>query len=428
LVVANTIGTGVFLSAGFMAQDLGPLAILLAWVAGAALAMCGAVAYAENARLLPQSGGEYRYLSTLVHPAVGSTAGWASMLAGFSGPMAINAMFAGAFAQRVIPRLEPRVFAGALIVGITLVHAFSLRVSRLGQNLLVIAKAVLVAGFVVLGLWLGSWQWPTWVPPHHPEGFALLPFVTSQFYVAYAFSGWNAAIYSAEDFAHPTRDVPRAMVWGCAAIGAAYLLVNWIFVANLTPASAAVVTETQDVTLAHVIAQELVGATGAVLISAFLVIVFISTTSALGFMGPRVYAEMAKDGLLPRWLGSRGDHRPPTASVLLQGGLSLVLVFTQSLRGILQDVGAVLVLFAALTAAALFRVRRVLGTPPSRLSRVAAVVYALAAVWMLYYGLSQQSQLWAWLLGLTIAGVGSSVVTRALARRAERRGPEHRHP
>jgi APA family basic amino acid/polyamine antiporter len=401
-----------------MAQDLGPAAILLAWVAGAALAMCGAVAYAENARLLPRSGGEYRYLSSLVHPAVGSTAGWASMLAGFSGPMAINSMAAGAFAQRVIPGLEPRLFAGALIVGITLVHAFSLRVSQVGQNLLVIAKAVLVAGFIVLGLWLGSWQWPAWVPPHHPEGFALLPFVTSQFYVVYAFSGWNAVIYAAEDFARPTRDVPRAMLWGCAAIGAAYLLVNWTFVANLTPARAAIVTESEDVTLAHVIARELVGAPGAVLISSFLVIVFVSTTSALGFMGPRVYAEMAKDGLLPRFLGSRGDHRPPTGSVLLQGGLSLVLVFTQSLRGILSDVGAVLVLFAALTAVALFRARSVLGASPSRLGRVAAVAYATAAIWMLYFALYHQPQLRFWLLGLTIAGVGSSVVTRARAGRA----------
>ena len=41
LVVANMIGAGVFVSAGFMAQQLRPGAILLAWVVGALLALCG---------------------------------------------------------------------------------------------------------------------------------------------------------------------------------------------------------------------------------------------------------------------------------------------------------------------------------------------------------------------------------------------------
>ena len=37
LVAANMIGAGVFLSAGFMAQDLGPYTLMLAWVLGAML-------------------------------------------------------------------------------------------------------------------------------------------------------------------------------------------------------------------------------------------------------------------------------------------------------------------------------------------------------------------------------------------------------
>ena len=99
MVIANMIGAGVFLSTGFMAQDLNPKQILLAWAIGAFLALSGARAYAEIAQIVPKSGGEYRYLSTLVHPALGYLAGWASLLLGFSAPIAIDAFAAGAFAN-----------------------------------------------------------------------------------------------------------------------------------------------------------------------------------------------------------------------------------------------------------------------------------------------------------------------------------------
>ena len=102
------VGAGVFLSAGFMAQDLGPGAILAAWVIGALIALAGVRAYSQVARWVPRSGGEYRYLSELAHPALGYLAGWGSLLVGFSAPVAINALAAGTFATIVFPGLDPR--------------------------------------------------------------------------------------------------------------------------------------------------------------------------------------------------------------------------------------------------------------------------------------------------------------------------------
>ena len=103
LVAANMIGSGVFLSSGFMAQDMGPGTILVAWLVGAALALAGAQAYAALARAIPRSGGEYRFLSELLHPALGYLAGWASLLVGFSAPIAVNALAAGAYTATLVP-------------------------------------------------------------------------------------------------------------------------------------------------------------------------------------------------------------------------------------------------------------------------------------------------------------------------------------
>ena len=91
LVVSNMVGAGVFISAGFMAQDLSPGLILASWLIGALIALCGARSYAAVATWVPRSGGEYRYLSDLMHPALGCLAGWGSLLVGFSAPIAVDA-------------------------------------------------------------------------------------------------------------------------------------------------------------------------------------------------------------------------------------------------------------------------------------------------------------------------------------------------
>ena len=70
------IGAGVFLSAGFMAQDMGPGPILLAWVVGAILALSGARAYAEIARLAeddrsPVTLSTYRFAAAKLTKFIG---------------------------------------------------------------------------------------------------------------------------------------------------------------------------------------------------------------------------------------------------------------------------------------------------------------------------------------------------------------------
>ncbi len=92
LVVANVIGAGVFATSGLALSDLGsPLRVIAAWFIGGLLALCGALSYGALARLIPESGGEYLYLSRALHPATGFIAGWISLLPGFTGAIAFAA-------------------------------------------------------------------------------------------------------------------------------------------------------------------------------------------------------------------------------------------------------------------------------------------------------------------------------------------------
>ncbi|MBN2360366.1 MAG: APC family permease [Deltaproteobacteria bacterium] len=421
IVVADMIGAGVFLSAGFMAQDLGPAALLLAWLVGAGIALAGTRAYAAVAEIVPRSGGEYRYLSELLHPALGYLAGWASLLLGFSTPVAVDAIAVGAFAQTLHAGLPARPIALAAIALLTALHALDLRASKWTQDLLVWVKVALVIGFVALGLVAGRNQWPTWQPPHLGTGFPLAAFMGSLFFIAFAFSGWNAAVYVAEEFEQPRRDVPRSMFIGCGLVAVLYLLVNWVFVANLTPERAAVVFEYEQsrITLGHLIAQDLIGAGGGAVMSVLTIVAFLSAMSAMMMIGPRVCAAMARDGFLPRVFADRSG-RPPVGSVLLQGAIAVLLVFTQQLQQVLTTVGAILTLFSALVAAALFRVRFSdrPGPRPSAGALTGAAVYIISAAWMLYFGFRDSPGLLLWLGGVAVIALVAYLAT----------GRRHRQP
>jgi amino acid transporter len=405
MVIANMIGAGVFLSTGFMAQDLTPKQILLAWAIGALLALAGARAYAEIAQTVPRSGGEYRYLSTLVHPALGYLAGWASLLLGFSAPIAIDAFAAGAFANTLDSSIDPKLFAALIIILLTGMHAIGLRFSVTAQNVLVIIKIVLVFGFVVAGLMGGHNSWPQWRPSSEHATFPLGPFMQNLFYIAFAFSGWNAAVYASGEFKNPKRDVPRAMIFGCAIVGLLYLFVNWVFVANLTPEQCKVVFtyETARVTLGHLIMKTLVGDFGAACMSILAIIAFISAMSAMTFLGPRVYAAMARDGFLPRILQGK-EGKPPIGAVILQGAIAIFLVFAYQLQQILNNVGAILTLFSALTVFSLFwiRFRRKSLRQPAAVALLAALLYLMLSGMMLYFGFKRSATLNLW--------VGASIV------------------
>src|SRR5262245_32786359 len=389
LVVANMIGSGVLTTPGFMAMDLAPSHILFAWFVGGVLALCGARAYAAAAEAIPRSGGEYRYLSELWHPALGYLAGWTSLLVGFSQPVALDAIAVGAFADTLIPGLDVKVVATATVVGVTALHAFDLRASKVGQNGLVAVKIALLLGFMAIGLAAGNNELPTWAPDSAKAGMPLAAFFGSLVFIMFCYSGWNAAIYASEEFVTPQRDVPRAMLIGCAAVMLLYLVVNWVFVANLTPAhfSEWIRGDRDRITLGHVLMRDLIGAGGAKVMSMVVLVVLVSAVSALTMIGPRVYGARARDGFLPRVFAG-ADGKPPLGALVLQGAVAVFCVWTQSFRSLLGTVGAILTLMAALTALGVIRMRfdaRFINRRSDSVTLLAAAAFAGGAAWMLYF-------------------------------------------
>lgn len=424
LGVANMVGVGVLTSNGYMARSLPAAAILAIWLIQGFLALAGARTYAALAVLRPTSGGEYRYLSDLLHPALGVFAGWTSLVVGFAAPVAANAFAAAAFLRALFPSLPVAPTAASLVVLFTVAALARLTLAKGTQDALVIAKLVLLSAFVALGLSRGhhgatlsgfaaraeSASAQAGAPP-----LAVTAFVVNLFYAAYAYSGWNAAAYAAGAFRDPARTVPRAMGLAAVLVTAFYLAMAYVFVNNLDGHDLGQWNEAR-VTMAHLLVAKLAGPRAATLASLGIVLVLGSCISAMMLTGPRVTSAMARDGFLPTSLAGSDTH-PRATTVLLQGGLALILLLTSSFERLMAGVGVALTASSALCALALLRMPKTdVRAFSARGARTAALVYfvgASAEVVMALW-LFPQALLWlAGLAALTLAGYRRAVTIKA---------------
>lgn len=358
LVVASMIGSGVFVTAGFMAKDLSAAAILAGWLFGGLLAGCGAYCYAAVAERIPRSGGEYRFLYDVFHPLAGYMAGWISIVFGFAAPIAMAAMAAGAYSDVLLARGSGVPVALALVIGLGAVQASGLKWGTPIQNLGVALKVVTILVFI-FGAFLSGMMAPGRALPGPAAVGELvsMPFAIGQIYIGFAFAGWSAAVYMASEVRDPARNVPRAMLLGCAAVTVVYLLLNLVFVTVLSPAELSVIAQTQDksLTLGHMVAIRILGETGGRLASAMVFLILVSTICAMTMTGPRVCDAMARDGLLPGWARWRQGRFGGLGPVGLQTGIAVLLLVSNSYEALLNAVGVTLAIFGAASAAAIVK-------------------------------------------------------------------------
>ncbi|QDU61208.1 putative amino acid permease YhdG [Planctomycetes bacterium Pan216] len=358
------VGAGVFTTSGFTLQSLGsPAWVVLAWLVAGAIALAGADAYGKLARAMPESGGEYLFLSRAIHPAFGFVAGWISLIAGFSGGIAYAAT---AFESYLFPETHrptwisedaPAIF---LIVVTGLLHGVRGRVGVVAQNVVVAIKL----GLLVVLLLLAATTLPT-----HPwggtsveggeGGFPFVAFAQSLVWISFSYLGFNAAVYLTEEAEEPERTVPWALLLGTSTVVVLYLLLNAVFVY----ANPEAVVGKPDV--AALAAQALGGDWFGRLARMTVVIALVTSVFSMMMAAPRVYAKMAADGLLPGVLRFEGDS--PRAAIVLQVLLASGLVYWSTLRDLLDYLGLTLSVCAACTVSCLFvpRVRKATTPTPS---------------------------------------------------------------
>ncbi|MGE0823727.1 MAG: APC family permease [Candidatus Binatia bacterium] len=359
LVIANMIGAGVFTTSGFALGDLGtPERVLLAWVIGGGVAFCGALSYGALVRRMTESGGEYLFLSRAVHPLLGFVAGWVSLLAGFTGAIAFAATTFETYVlpDSMRPAFLPRdVVASAVVLLAGAVHGRRVEVGAQSQNLIVGVKLGLIGLFLLYAL--AKFSAPVWhggpIPaPGEPlPPFSFPAFAVTLMWISLSYSGFNAAVYVAGEARNAEVIAPQSMVIGTLIVTAIYLALNAIFV--YAPAPEAIAYQ-QDVAARAAFA--LGGAPLALFVRAIIALALLTSVLSMVMAGPRVYARMAEDGVLPALFRMQEDI--PRTAISLQVILAITVIWIAELQELLSYLGFTLSVSAAVTVASLFVLRR----------------------------------------------------------------------
>lgn len=386
LVIANMIGTGVFTSLGYQVIDIeSGFSILMLWVIGGVIALCGALVYGEIGPAFPQSGGEYNYLSKLYHPAVGFVSGWVSVTVGFAAPIAAAAVALGLYVNKIFPAAAPTWLAVLVVLLLTALHATDLRLGSTFQKIFTAIKVLVIVFFIAAGFFSHPQHEISFMPPEFPwDEIISAPFAVSLVFVTYAYSGWNASSYIAGELDNPQKNLPRSLLIGTGVVTLLYVLINYIFLYTVPIGELKGYTE-----VGYLSAEKIFGGTIGAFMGLVIAVLLVSTLSAMILTGPRVMHSMGSDMPALRFLTLSNKKGVPYAAVIFQSLIALVLILTSSFQSLITYVGFTLSLCTFMTVAGVFVLRARFRTTQAKYKTwgypFTPLIFLAATGWVMYF-------------------------------------------
>jgi APA family basic amino acid/polyamine antiporter len=434
-VVSNVIGSGIFTTSGFLAQDLGnPSLILGSWLLGGFLALAGALSYGELGARIPRAGGEYVFLRAGFGPLPAFLTGWASFWVGFSAPIAAAAI---AFVEHMsfffptltieseatrglgwLDRIGPGHFVAiSAIVLMALIHRRTAIVGARFHVGVTGIKVALISLLILGGLAMGRGDVGHFRATEAVDWGAAFPgLAVGLIFVMFSYSGWNAAAYIGEEIRDPERTLPLSLILGTIIVALIYMGLNSVYIYAMP------VEDMKGVLrIGETATQRLFSGTAAPFLNVLFMATILGSVSAMTIAGPRVYFAMARDRLFPSAVARiHPRFRTPSTAIVLQAVWASLLVLTGSFAQLVTFSTVVLLLFTGWTITSLFVLRkrepefsgyRTWGYPYTPL------VYLIITGWSLGYTLVYRP--WESLagLGLCALGVPGYFVIRALTKK-----------
>ena len=336
VILANIIGTGVFVKARVMTCNVGsPGMVLTVWLVAGLLTLCGALVYAELGAMMPRSGGEFHFIGKAFGRRAGFLYGWTKTIALGASAAAVSIVFVIFLNDLTGGKLSPlalQVLPVLVIAVATSMNLLTARSNGLTATILTGVKISLVL-FVGLGAFLlaeGNWDNLAMngaggtcegVPDSAKLGIS--GFGAAMLGALWGYNGWSVISSLGGEIKDPGRTVPRALIGGTLAVIVLYLMVNAAYFYVLTPTEVASVAESSSV--ANEAAMRFFGPWVAALMSAGLMLSAYGTLHTTLLTGPRVPFALARAGLLPAPLARISANGVPAVAILLIGVWSIVL-------------------------------------------------------------------------------------------------------
>jgi amino acid transporter len=336
------IGSGIYRLPPLIAMNVaGGWEMLAMWIIGGAVALIGALCFAELAAAYPRQGGTYVYLNKAFGRAVGFLYVWAEFWIVRPGNIAAMAFIFAEYARQFVPGLlgEKKQFtavdigvASAVVLALGLLNLLGVKTGKGVQMVLTIAKVVGLLGIFAVGMIAPM---AAAVPPSET---ASNNWLLAMVLVLFAYGGWNETPAVAAEVREPQRNMLRGLLLGTAIVVLTYLLFN---VALLRVLGFSGVAKSEAVA-AEVMTLGL-GSIGGRLISVLVCISCLGAINGMLFTGSRLYYALGREQPAFAWLGHWNERLgTPVRALLLQTVVALVLLWA---FGLLHNAFEQLVLF-----------------------------------------------------------------------------------
>ncbi|HLG19609.1 MAG TPA: amino acid permease [Bdellovibrionota bacterium] len=364
VIVGIIIGSGIFFTPTSIAKEVGSWgAVLFVWILGGLAALCGSLTYAELATAWPRTGGIFVYLRECFGPLPSFLFGWASLIVIRPSAVAgISVIFATYVAYFIpVPQIGIKLIAVSGILIVSIINYTGVRATSVILNIFTSIKIFTLVAIAFVGLVLfrssGAPMGPM-LPATFNWSYASA-FGVALIGVFWTYDGWVEITNIAGEIREPAKIIPRALLLATVGILTIYTLVNLAYLRVLTLEGVQNSGRVASDTLVRVF-----GPVGGSLIA---VAVIVSTFGALNgttLTGPRIFFAMAVDGLFFSWARKVSPrYKSPSTAIALEAALAIPLVITWTFDQVATYFVYMFLIFYALSALAVFRLRRMPGAP-----------------------------------------------------------------
>ena len=331
VVVGGVIGSGIFLKPALIARELpdsgfGP--IIAVWIVVGLVTLCGSLALAELAALLPQAGGPYVYLREAYGRLPAFLWGWTEFWVIRTGSVGALVTATVIYLNKVVPMSRGAQEAGAVAIVLLLSAAsvVSTRCAAWIQNLTSVAKVAFLAAIIVLPYFFKSTGTnhlvPLWPESYSPSIWRGLG--AAMIAVLWAYDGWINITPVAEEIREPQRNVPLALGLGMLVVISVYVLANVAY--HLVLPIGAVARAPENAVAAEM-CRVLLGDVATRFVAVGVLCSTFGAANSNLITGPRIFFAMARDGLLPAAICKVHDRwQTPANAVVLQCGWTVALI------------------------------------------------------------------------------------------------------
>ena len=335
--VSSMIGSGVFLLPGIGFDITGP-SLYLAFLLAAICLLPTALSKAELATAMPTSGGIYIYIERTFGPFAGTIAGlglFISILLKSAFTLIGSGLYLSAVANiELIPV--------ALILLLVIVALNILGVGKI-SSLFTITLVVTLIGLSILVIFsVPHWQTENLSPALTSglEGFSV-----AMALVFVSFAGITKIVTIAEEIKTPEKNIYKGIIISLLIVTSLYIIMSLVLALSYQQQNIA-----NELKPIFRLAQDSLGSNFAMVMALIAFFTLVNTTNAGVLAASRFPFAMARDNILPSFLGKlNSKFLTPVSSIILSGVIMSILIIFLDIAKIAKLASAFLIFLFVLT-------------------------------------------------------------------------------